>query len=211
MFHVHRSNRIEELQRALSELLTERPSSPFAEETIVVSSAGMERWLRLRLADAHGICANVRFPFPRAFVESVIDAVLADEPGASAVFAPESLVFALLPELERIGQDSELGPVRTYLGADADEMKRAELAGRIARLFDQYAVYRPDMVLDWERGGDGGWQAELWRAIVARLGPRHLAARADRFVRRLADLHSRPPALPERISVFGVSTLLATL
>jgi exodeoxyribonuclease V gamma subunit len=67
------------------------------------------------------------------------------------------------------------------------------LAGRVADLFDQYAVFRPEMVRTWEKGGGdpADWQPALWRALVARLGALHTAARARDL---LAALPRRPRA-----------------
>jgi len=38
----------------------------------------MERWLAQRLARRHGVCANVGFPFPRPFLESVFEAIASE-------------------------------------------------------------------------------------------------------------------------------------
>ena len=62
------SNRMEVLAQRLCEVLKTPLASPLATEIVVVQSRGMERWLSLQLAEAHGICANIRFPFPNALV-----------------------------------------------------------------------------------------------------------------------------------------------
>jgi exodeoxyribonuclease V gamma subunit len=75
--HLHTSNRLENLLAELAEFVGKSLGSIFQPEIIVVQSAGMGRWLSLRLAEAHGICANVQFPFPQKFVSDVFRAKLA--------------------------------------------------------------------------------------------------------------------------------------
>ncbi len=52
------------------------------------------------------------------------------------------------------------------------EDRRFKLAARLAVLFDQYMVYRPEMLSQWEQGQNPDlpenlqWQPELWRLLV---------------------------------------------
>lgn len=204
--HVHRSNRMEELAAALADVVRRPAGAPLEPEVIAVQSKGMERWLGMELSKRLGVWANARFPFPRALVEELLSAVEGQD-GTPAAFSREALMWsiaALLPELCR---RPESGPLAAYLRDDERGLKRLALAERIANTFDQYAVYRPALVLGWERGEPGGWQAELWRALVARHGAGHVAARARRFAAAWPTLERVPDALPRRIAIFGVSTL----
>ena len=70
------SNRLEVLSQALAASLSEPLSSPLAPEVIVVQSRGMQRWLSMELARMHGVCANVSWPFPNAFVLDMFSRVL---------------------------------------------------------------------------------------------------------------------------------------
>ena len=69
---------------------------------------------------------------------------------------------------------NELSPLERYVLHDGkrDPRKCFKLAGRIASLFDQYQVYRPEMLLKWETNGDvridpsAAWQPVLWRILI---------------------------------------------
>src|SRR5262249_22238315 len=151
---------------------------PMEAEVVVIQSKGMERWLSMELARRLGIWANARFPFPRKFIEDTLAAVLGGSPDGVARFSSEKMTWtiaALLPELTARPTFADL---RSYLKGDDEAARRVELAATLAELFDQYPVYRPDWVLAWENGDDEGWQATLWRALVARNGNEHLARRA---------------------------------
>ncbi|MFN2767919.1 exodeoxyribonuclease V subunit gamma, partial [Escherichia coli] len=63
-------------------------------------------------------------------------------------------------------------PLQHYLTDDGDKRKIHQLAGRVADLFDQYLVYRPQWLESWQRGEriDGLAEAQQWQApLCARL------------------------------------------
>jgi exodeoxyribonuclease V gamma subunit len=205
--HVHRSNRAEALVGVLAEVVSRRLPDPLARECIVVQGRGMERWLSMELARRLGVWANPDFPFPRKLIRYALRAVLRVDDTASACFEPEILMWSVADLLGRHLEHAAFGPIRTYLANDERQVRRIQLAERIARTFDQYVVYRPQMVRSWEGGRETHWQAVLWRAVVERHGAHHVAAYADQFLQAL----DRPPMelkdFPRRVSVFGVSTL----
>lgn len=202
---VHRSNRLEELVGVLAEVAGRPLGGALQPEVIVVQSKGMERWLGMELSRRLGVWSNGLFPFPRALVEELLDVVLDD--GAQQRFSREGLAWAASALLPGLARQPGFAPVASYLDDDPHGLKRLQLSQRIAYLFDQYAVFRPGMVQAWERGGGDGWQPELWRALVERLGSAHVAARAERFLEAWRGLEELPAAVPRRISVFGISSL----
>jgi exodeoxyribonuclease V gamma subunit len=97
--------------------------------------------------------------------------------------------------------------ITSYLSGGDEAIKEYELADRIADTFDQYLLYRPEMVLRWERGEERHWQAILWRALVHETGPRHRAAYGEDLLKGLQRLSKPPEGLPRRVSLFGISSL----
>jgi exodeoxyribonuclease V gamma subunit len=204
---VHRSNRMERLVDVLARLVAQPAGSAMQPECIVVQGRGMERWLAQELARRLGVWANPDFPFPRHLLLRAIGAILGEENAEGDPFQPETLLWAIADILPQYLELPSFAPVRHYLAGDDRLRRRLELASRIAQTFDQYVVYRPAMVLDWERGRDDHWQAHLWRALTQRLGRRHMAARAGEAVAQLRAGKEPPAGFPQRISFFGVSTL----
>jgi exodeoxyribonuclease V gamma subunit len=192
----------------LVDLLTrvvERPLGVAEPEVVVVQSLGMERWVSMELARRLGVWANPDFPFPRKFLERVMASVLGKEEEGWRAFMPERLAWSVAAILPGLLAGSTFAGLAGYLGDDERLLKRIQLAHRIAHVFDGYSVFRPEMVLEWESGGGEGWQPELWRALVGRLGPVHLAARARLFIEALRG--GRVGGLPARASLFGISSL----
>jgi exodeoxyribonuclease V, gamma subunit len=201
----YHSNRIEKLADQLAEVVREPLSLPLSPEIVVVQSIGMARWLSLRLADRLGICANVRFPFPARFIWEAFRAVLPDLPETSP-YAPAVMTWRLIKLLDEAQRKEAFALVRAYL-REGDDVRRYELAHRIAGTFDQYLVYRPDWIQVWEAGQEDHWQAELWRRLAAISDGPHWIRVSESFLAALdADpaLHAH---LPARVALFGISAL----
>lgn len=199
-------NRLETLADLLADVVSTPPASPLEPEIVVVQSKGMEHWVSLQLARRLGICANIRFPFPNRFVDDMDRRLTGSDPPSTA-FEPDRLRWRILRLLPGLIDRPELAHVRGYLAGDQRGLRQYQLADRLAYLFDQYLVYRPDMVLRWESETGGDWQAVIWRALLRDgTGSTHRAARVRALLR---SLDAPPPdgALPERISVFGISAL----
>ncbi|PJA47819.1 MAG: exodeoxyribonuclease V subunit gamma [Syntrophobacterales bacterium CG_4_8_14_3_um_filter_49_14] len=224
------SNRLEMLAEKLAKILSVPLASPFEKEIIVVQSSGMERWISLRLARHYGICANYRFPFPRTAVNEIFSAVI-PEFKENPSFEPEIMrwkVMKLLPScITRKGFEN----LKNYLEDDSTNLKLFQLAERIAAVFDQYLIFRPEMIMEWERGkvgkNDERWQAELWsghdgawpsiirrdalcrvrRELARPKEVSHPAAHRESFLQKIQEPSTTLTNLPERISLFGISFL----
>jgi exodeoxyribonuclease V gamma subunit len=204
---LYRSNQSERLVDQLAEVVRRPQRDPFAAELIVVQSKGMERWLAMELSQRLRVCANAKFPFPRHLLSSLFDTVLGEAPEATAAWGEQALTWTLAALLPAHLRDPEFASIARYLEGDEQGRLRIGLAQRLAQVFDDYAVYRPELLLGWERGEEQGWEARLWRALVERIGRGHQAARVERFIAALgAGAAARAP-LPERVSLFGISSL----
>src|SRR5690242_7835029 len=191
--HLHTSNRLEVSVAELAEIIARPVGSIFEPETVVVQSVGMGRWLSLRLAEAHGICANVRFPFPQKVVSEIFAAVLPDAPSGRA-FERDILSWRIMQILPALNARAEFAPVRRYLAGDRQAMKRYQLAHKIGEVFDRYLVFRPELILRWDAGEDqNDWQAILWRELAQENPRSHPPALAKRL---RAELHKRKAPLP---------------
>lgn len=203
---VHRSNRAEALVDRLAHVCTSPLADPFAPEWVCVQSRGMERWLAQQLSARLGVWAHAEHPFPRALIEHLLRQVLDEPEGVSDAFEPERLRWAVAAELPGLAAEGGHEIIRAYLETDPHGLKRHQLARQLGGLFDRYVVYRPEVVLGWEAGeGADDWQADLWRAVRRRLPGRHLAERSRQWLSALPQVDDA--VLPERLSVFGVSTL----
>ncbi len=205
-FHLYTSNRLEVLAEKLAEVVSKPLASPLVPEIIVVQSKGMERWIAMQLAQRFGICANVKFPFPNAFVNEMIGKIIPNIPDPSP-FDPNLLTWKIMKLLPEFIDRTEFSSVKNYLAGAQFDLKAFQLAERIADRLDQYLLYRPDWIFRWEQGEANHWQAVLWRALVQGKASLHRAALAKQFIEHVGSIATAPKDFPERVSVFGISAL----
>jgi exodeoxyribonuclease V gamma subunit len=197
-------NHLEMLADRLVARLGDAPPPPLVPEVVVVPSSGMARWLSLRLARGLGIAVNVRFRLPAALLWETFRALLPDVPASSPV-APRVAVWHLRAILDDLEEGPPFAALHDYLRG-TDERGRQELAARIADLFDQYLVYRPQWITRWEAGEGDHWQAALWRLLVARTTEPHRARIQAAALGALA-ASPRHASLPARLTLFGIPTM----
>jgi exodeoxyribonuclease V gamma subunit len=224
-FKLYTSNRLEILSDELAKALSQPLLSPFDPEIIVVQSKGMERWISMELARKQGICANVRFPFPYVFVYDILKIVFPDvqtdaiagSDGISgdgisgfpekSIYDPPVLTWKIMKILPDCLERAEFGSIKSYLAEPASALKRLQLSTRIADLFDQYLLFRPDLILKWEKGEEHHWQAALWRELTKGNENLHRAALGKQLIETLEKPDEVIPGLPARVTVFGISAL----
>lgn len=222
MFTVFHSNQLDLLKTLTAALIAGRPlRDPFQPEVILVQSNGIAQWMQMELAAHLGIAANIDFPLPASFIWQMFTRVLPDIPDESA-FAKSAMTWRLMTLLPRLCQQADFAAISEYLCDDDDKRKLFQFAARVADLFDQYLVYRPDWLESWQRGkmiddlGDAQrWQAPLWLELMAeteRAGQPlwHRANLYQRFIQTLTQSQTRPPGLPDRVFICGISALPPT-
>lgn len=188
-------------------------ADPFIPSTVIVQSQGTGQWLKLQVAAKQGISANVDCVLPAHFIWELYRKLL-DQPEQSPL--DKNLLTWRLMALLPLQDSAEFKPVIKYLSAPGDPgLRLYQLANRIAGLFDQYLVYRPQWILAWEAGEDPiennphPWQVLLWQRLMESspdLARQHRAGLHDRAIREIASLTDLG-RLPPRVCVFGLSSL----
>lgn len=191
MFYLYHHNDLSRLAELFAALRDRQRPSPLGVDTVLAPNPGIGRWLRIQIAESEGVAANIRGLLPGEFIWELLHAVQ-DANDTSAHFEGELLLWHLYHALPQIA--TEVASVADYLGRPIDEVRRYQLARQLADVFDQYLVYRPDMLARWEAGespaaGPGRWQAEVWRWLTrdTRLGQRHRGFLIHDFVKRLGN------------------------
>jgi exodeoxyribonuclease V gamma subunit len=201
--NIFTSNRMEILAGQLARIVREPLPSPLSQEIIVVQSKGIERWVSMELAGRNGISANCVFPFPNTFLQDMFKKVIPDLPDESP-FDPSTMTFRImkiLPECIRLPGFENL---KQYLLDDDMGMKLFQISRKIADLFDQYLVFRPEMVFNWENGKEHHWQAHLWRKLSSGKIHLHRAGIRKTFLETLRKSPRQTDHFPKRVSIFGI-------
>lgn len=238
MFIVYYSNQLEKQKEILSSLFKSLPpEDPFQQDIILVQSPNMVQWLQIELAKETGISANLKFPMPASFIWQLyaqnLPATALENP-----FDKDSMMWRLMRLIPIFLEKENFSPLRNYLSSSphSEQYKLYQLSSKIADLFDQYLVYRPEWIFAWEKGedeqitdqiqkqqpnlnatlfaqiqGNTKWQGELWRALVVDVKSdvneaTHRAALHNQFLALFADKKA-PKKLPSRIFIFGILAL----
>ena len=202
---LHTSNRLGILAGELAKLLAKPTGSPLQAELVVVPSLGLRRWLSLEIARLNRVCANVAFPFVAEFVRSLPEGFGPVHHSQTRI-SVEEMTWAIHRIVPGLLAQKQFAAVKSYL-ADSDALKRFQLSERIGLLFDQYLVYRPEMIARWgdpktRLDSDEVWQAILWRELSSDAA---LTAARDQLQKE-TDAKLKVD-LPDRVFVFGVTSL----
>lgn len=181
MLHVVQSHRIDTLFGHLQRFISDHPPSVFEVQQILVPSYGVGVWVKQRLAQADGICANVIVTFPGAYQWRLYDYVLAgqtdqltDQRNQNQEQTPLNAVqirwrlFDYLTDLYGKVQQGEpipsaVQPLFNLIKAPSAQLSQHEQIADIRRQFwrlsDEaacvlagYVTYRPKWMQAWSQG-----------------------------------------------------------
>lgn len=144
---------------------------------IVTQTEGMNVWLKTKLAEQLDIAANIVFLTPNDLVTRVNKII----GGSNYETLPkESISWALFELLasedflNKYGTDPAVSYYKTENDPEKsfDDAKRYALAAQLSDLFDQYQMYRHEMIQDWTHMENDNpcFQEFLWRALKNKLG-----------------------------------------
>lgn len=220
------SNQLEGLRELMIEFMRHNPLSPLQPEVLLVQSNGMKHWLEMTLAHELGICAATHIELPSSALWKIYRHVLgADVVPAEMPLDKAPLTWRIMRRLPMLLKDDAFVPLQRYLQDEQGQpqiRRLYQLAQQIADVFDGYQNYRADWLTQWASGNDEvlpaeqRWQAHLWRDVLNDLSQDHLPSKFqsraqvhEAFLDKLAQLklHQRPAGVPERLMVFGVTSL----
>ncbi|MDX1631419.1 MAG: exodeoxyribonuclease V subunit gamma, partial [Thermoanaerobaculia bacterium] len=217
------SDQSERLLEGLLDGLGVGDRDPFEPTEIVVPNANLEAWVRHGVAEARGVAANLRFWRLERFASRFVEEFEERRFRLVDLEITEGALLHVLHDRDRLNAPP-FERVRRYLsgpgGPEAADLRRTQLAARTARLFEEYAYHRPEMLARWRKGelvepgdADEEWQSSLWREILGDEG----ILRESGPVRRdgeprwvllsevLARHHREVPTESRPLHVFGLS------
>jgi exodeoxyribonuclease V gamma subunit len=163
------SNDISVLASACATIMRASPlSSPLGREKILILNSGMKNYLSEYIADANGISAGVDYMQLWEFVWQAYKQVCGDQ-GRDNFFARDAVAWSLMSMKDEWGRGpfrEITRPLSRYVqvgDSDEPDVRLYELCSKIADTFDQYQMYRPEWIMEWDDLTDADF--EQWEAF----------------------------------------------
>lgn len=232
MINLYPANKMENLLTLLNKISHIYPVGVFNQEVIIVQNAGMQHWLNLAIASERGISMNIRYALPAQYLWNLIRTLASeDKVPEQSPYSREVLtwrIYAILAT-ETVINDDDFKPATAYWlnqnmpntqtkitskSLKKADLKRYQLAGQMADLYEQYLIFRPDWLNAWQHGeknielsADNQWQAKLWRLLTEQLPYNPVELLNDAIANIPDKLQGDPNVLPKRMSFFGINTM----
>jgi len=163
---IYTSNRLESLRQTLAESIHQSVQDVFAKEVIITQSQGMNAWLKTELAKRNGVFANFEFQNQDGFFAAVYQLLFKKRLQNNF----DKIRYKIFDCLDSAEFKDQFMDVAVYY--KENELRRFQLSAKITDLFDQYQLYRPDMIEGWESGNFATqnsaeiWQQWLWKKLL---------------------------------------------
>lgn len=163
--HLQVSNSLTQLATRLCDDLRSRDIPVFQAYLLITQTEGMNNWLKIQLAETLGIAANCRFLKPNDLIHEVYNLLGGQYLQPLSADNQCWLLFKLLAEKDFTARFRSVSDYYRGQGPEQD-LKRMGLAEKIADLFDQYQIYRPEMIRQWNNESLEGVQANEWQKFL---------------------------------------------
>ncbi|MEI7983035.1 MAG: exodeoxyribonuclease V subunit gamma, partial [Bacteroidota bacterium] len=201
MHKIYSSNRLENLCQTLAGNIRDTEYDLFGKEVIITQTAGMNAWVKTELARINSVFANFEFQNQDGLFAGIYQ-LLYGQPFRNNIDAIKYKIYGFL------GCDDfndEFPDVAGYY--KESDLRRFQLASRIADLFDQYQLYRHEMIDKWEQGSlsteNSAEKWEKWLWLKLEIESRHKIRNRmyEQMKARQEEIRKRYPL----ISLFGIT------
>ncbi len=212
MLNLFQSNQMTALAGAFCDRNDTVSADPFVPMTVIVQSFGLGQWLKLQLAEHHGIAANIDCKLPATFLWQLYQCLMPElKHLRESPYERHRLIWRIMRLLR--SNPGLSGAVKSYLDAPGDaDLRLYQLASELTLLLDEYLMYRPDWVHQWTSGagealGHEQWQRDLWNLVQTDLRDSNYLHRAELHQRAISCLAGDVELPWQRLSIFGLSTM----
>lgn len=208
------------------------PLSFFTPETLVVQNAGMQHWLNMSIAKEREISMNIDYALPAQFLWKLLKSLASEEKAPEqSPYSREVLTWRIYHLLshQHVTSDDDFEPVNHYWAIEnvpeQADFKRYQLSQKLADLYEQYLIFRPEWIDAWCQGNfsltglnnitDDNltnnsanktstiWQGKLWQMLHQQMAYNPVELMND----ALSNIQSHQHLLPKRLSLFAINAM----
>ncbi|HSV76152.1 MAG TPA: exodeoxyribonuclease V subunit gamma [Bacteroidales bacterium] len=160
------SSQIETLCGKLAQNLNQQSVSIFNQSVIITQGGGVNDWLTRSITETNGVFANFAFQNQDGFLGKVYELLTGEKLRSNR----DAIKFGIYRLFDTEDFKKDFPYVASYF--KDNDLRRIQLSEKIADLFDQYQLYRADMIKSWEEGKtftekseSEKWQMWLWQQL----------------------------------------------
>lgn len=224
MLTIYRSNKAEWLSEVLGQELRLDPPEITNEVDIIVSSWPSSRWLSEQLSVINGINALVNFPFPGIYLKKLLNIILEIDPNESNPWDKKYLVWHIIEVLPELIKEEEASVIKSWLEEKPQDVNQInmyiwELVNSIADVFNEYILFRPQMIYEWIKsdletiskkdslGENLLWQVILFKLLYKKIKIDPFCIQVKKAINVLKNKNISSLRLPKNLYFFGLSSL----
>lgn len=201
-FKIYKSNKLESFLPKVCPIIERlAKDAPLKKKSIVVQSDGMARWLTINVTRENGAFANFDFVSPDGFLRNFAEKYFGIT--AESVYNKKNAEW----ELYSLLRNEKNSSAASYIGGS--DARAFRLARTLADLFEQYFVYRPNMMERWQSGQHVTedphelWQFEIFRKLDEKKKFRGFAQLFNEKCEKAPENNN----YPKELILFGVSIM----
>ena len=224
MLTIYRSNKAEWLAEILGQELRLNPPEITEEVDIIVSTWPSSRWLSEELSRINNINALVKFPFPRTYLKRLVRKIIGIEVNEKDPWEKNYLVWDILELLPELIQREEAKTIKEFIKKTQREGETIninlwDLANNIAEIFDDYILYRPDIIKQWLSSKSKKvsrdvtvnrnylWQEILFKLLHQKINKKPFCIQVEEAIKILSHCDTSNIDIPKNLYIYGLSSL----
>ncbi len=173
MFILYQSNDFKILKHMFLYVFKKEQFNTYNDNIILVSNNNISLRLKLFFSKYLNIFANYKFLLTAKFIWNLCK-IYFNEISDINYFSKINLFFIILKILPKLINNKNFLKLKYYLNNDLNDSKLFSLCYKIADLYDKYMVYRPYLLINWEKNildisinnDNQIWQSILWKKII---------------------------------------------
>ena len=224
MLTIYRSNKAEWLAEILGQELRLNPPEITEEVNIIVSTWPSSRWLSEKLSIINNINALVKYPFPGTYLKRLVKRIIGIDPDEKDPWEKNQLVWNILELLPELMKEEEAQVIRSWLEISDKKdtqinLNLWDLANNIAETFDDYILYRPEIIKQWlskktkkksreiSVNKNIHWQEILFNLLYKKINKDPFCIQVEKAIKRLKKDDISKLDYPKNLYVYGLSSL----
>ncbi|KGG12267.1 Exodeoxyribonuclease V gamma chain [Prochlorococcus sp. MIT 0601] len=213
------------MAEVLAEQLRLTPPDLFEEVDVIVNTWPTGRWLSEQVASVNGINALVNFPFPGTYLRKLAHDFLGSEfTRKDNPWSAEQLTWRIIESLPELLKKNQAAVLLNWLDNYSDQdlsitAEKWQLAKSISEAFDDYLLYRPELIGNWCRTNkaskdiskslpaDSQWQPLLFKLVKEKIIKEPFCMQVNEIINKLKLGEKSKKDLPAQFYIFGVNSL----